>query len=93
MAINNFIGRMLGYKLQKAPYSRPSTLLVKHLFQQKPIDVIEVGCAAANNALDILSKLNVAKFIAVDPYENCLSEYNDYSFKRLVWMKRKAKKR
>ena len=92
MSINNFFGKLYGYKFQKVTYSRPSTLLVKKMHSSNPVNVIEIGCAAGNNALDILKTINVKKFIAIDPYENAHDTYEDYSRDRLIWMRKRAER-
>jgi SAM-dependent methyltransferase len=88
--VNNAVGRRLGYKLRKVPYSRPSTLRVKAMFAERPVRVLEIGCAAGNNALDILTRLNVSRYVVVDPYEHAAATYDDYTRGRLALMRRQA---
>lgn len=90
MSVNNFFGKLFGIKLQKVPYSRPSTLLVRKIYKENPVSIIEIGCAAGHNALDIFNSLNVKEFIAIDPYETAAKDYNDYTRDRLVYMRKKA---
>jgi tRNA G46 methylase TrmB len=90
MSVNNFFGKLFRFKVQKVSYSRPSTLLVCSLYKKNPVRIIEIGCAAGHNALDIFNSLNVSEFIAIDPYENTAQDYNDYSRDRLIWMRKKA---
>lgn len=91
--LNNRIGKLLGFKLRKVPYSRPATLRAKAMFGDRPIRVIEIGCAAGTNALDILEQLNVAEYVVVDPYEHASSSYDDYNRARLATMREQARKR
>ncbi|MDA1306152.1 MAG: class I SAM-dependent methyltransferase [Acidobacteria bacterium] len=93
MRLNNFVGRQTGAKLQKVPYSRPSTLRAKAMFGDRPIRILEIGCAAGNNALDVLSRLPVREYVVVDPYEHAASDYADYNRERLALMRRQAKAR
>jgi predicted O-methyltransferase YrrM len=90
MSVNNFFGKLFGIKLQKVPYSRPSTLLVRKIYKENPVSIIEIGCAAGHNASDIFNSLNVKEFIAIDPYETAATDYNDYTRDRLVYMRKKA---
>lgn len=92
MAINYAIGRSTGYKLQRVTYSRPSTLFVKNQLKGS-LRVIEIGCAAGHNASDILTKLDVLEFYAVDPYECASADYHDYPDSRLIWMRKQAETR
>lgn len=91
-SINNYFGILLGSKIQKISYSRPSTLLAQKKYLNSPISIIEVGCAAGNNSADICKKLNIKKLILIDPYENAADEYNDYTRQRLIYMRKKAEK-
>jgi len=93
MRINNGIGRRIGFKLGKLPYSRPSTLKAREMFDNDPIRVIEIGCAAGINALDILEQLNVTEYIIVDPYEHANAAYDDYGRARLSNMREQARRR
>lgn len=90
--INDAVGRALGSKFKKVPYSRPATLRAKSLFQDRPVRVIEIGCAAGNNALDIFKQLNVSEFVVVDPYESYVG-FDDYDKRLLVEMRKAAEKR
>ena len=91
--INDYFGRLSGYKLKRDTYSRPSTIKAKQIFGDKPIKVIEIGCAAGNNALDVLQSLNVSEYVIIDPYEKILFDYDDYDHERLVLMRKQAKER
>jgi predicted O-methyltransferase YrrM len=93
MRVNLAVGRLLGFKLEKVPYSRPATLKAKEIFGRRPIRVIEVGCAAGKNALDILEQLNVSEYIAIDPYDRAAQAYGDYTRTKLVTMREQARKR
>jgi hypothetical protein len=90
---NDFFGRLSGYKIRRDTYSRPSTIKAKEIFGDKPIKVIEIGCASGNNALDVLENLNVAEYIIIDPYEKILVDYDDYDHERLILMRKQAKER
>ena len=92
MRINYFVGRNTGYKLTRTTYSRPSTLMVAKSKKQQ-LRVIEIGCAAGHNSLDILTNLNVAEFKAIDPYDTADDGYDDYSRSRLALMERQARQR
>ena len=92
MRINYFVGRKTGYKLTRTTYSRPSTLMVAKSKKQQ-LRVIEIGCAAGHNSLDILTTLNVAEFKAIDPYDTAADGYDDYSESRLALMERQARQR
>ena len=91
--INDYFGRLSGYNLKRDTYSRPSTIKAKQIFGDKPIKVIEIGCAAGNNALDVLQNLNVSEYVIIDPYEKILVDYDDYDHERLVLMRKQAKER
>ena len=91
---NDFFGRLIGYKLKRVSYSRPSTLKAKEIFKDQPIRVIEIGCAAGNNSLDILNQLNVSEYIIIDPYEKASgASYDDYDHERLVLMREQSAER
>jgi hypothetical protein len=47
--MNLYIGKFIGCKLRLTTHSRPSTILAKEVFGNKPLRVIEIGCAAGNN--------------------------------------------
>jgi len=91
--INDTFGKLLGSKIKKVPYSRPSTLKAKEIFGDKPIRVIEIGCAAGNNALDILKNLNVSEYVVIDPYETLSCDYDDYTKTRLTKMRKQSRMR
>ena len=91
--INDNIGRNTGFKFKRVTYSRPSTLKAKEIFGYKKIRVLEIGCAAGNNALDVLNNLNVSEYFVVDPYDKYNDGYNDYSLSRLARMREEAVKR
>jgi len=88
--VNDFIGRNTGVKIRKDTYARPSTLKAEEIFGNKSIRVIEIGCAAGNNALNVLKKLNVSEYIIIDPYDK-YEGYDDYDGRRLVSMREEAK--
>lgn len=89
--INDFVGRNTGVKIKKDTYARPSSLKAKEIFGSKPNSVIEIGCAAGNNALNVLKNLNVTEYIFIDPYEKSLDDYDDYHKERLASMREVAK--
>ena len=91
VTVNDFIGRLSGYKMKRITYSRPSTLAALEKFGSKEIRVIEIGCAAGNNSLDILRKLNIKELVIIDPYENISNEFDDYTVDRLRLMQSQAK--
>jgi hypothetical protein len=91
--INDYIGIKSGVKIKKVTYSRPCTLKAKEIFKNKPIRVIEIGCAAGNNALDVLKNLNVTEYIIIDPYDKSETDYDDYDKSRLIAMREEAKKK
>lgn len=88
--VNDFIGRNTGIKIKKVTYARPSTLKAKEIFGNKSIRVIEIGCAAGNNALNVLKNLNVSEYIIIDPYDK-YEDYDDYDKVRLISMRTEAK--
>ena len=89
--INDFVGRNTGIKIKKETYARPSTIKAMEIFGSKPIRVVEIGCAAGNNTLNVLKKLNVSEYIIIDPYDKYEDDYNDYDRKRLTSMRIEAK--
>ena len=89
---NDFIGRSTGYKLKRVSYSRPATLEALKKFGSKEIRAIEIGCAAGNNSLDVLKKLNIKEYVIIDPYELIDNNFDDYSIERLKLMHSQAKK-
>jgi len=91
--INDRFGKTFGFKLKRVPYSRPSTLKALEIFNDKPIRVIEIGCAAGNNTLDVLKQLNVSEYIIIDPYEKIDNSYDDYSIARLALMRKQSRKK
>ena len=91
--INDKVGRAIGFKLRKIPHSRPSTIRAKEMFGDRPLRIVEIGCAAGNNALDILTKLNVREYVAIDPYERAGSDYDDYNRARLALMREQSKRK
>lgn len=91
--LNLYIGKLIGFKLRRTTYSRPSTILAKKIFGDKPLRVIEIGCASGNNALDILKNLNVKEIVLIDPYEKALTEYDDYTSARLKKMRQQSAER
>lgn len=91
---NDYFGRLLGYKLKRVTYSRPATLKAKEIFKDQPIRVIEIGCAAGNNSVDVLKNLNIKEYVIIDPYEKASGkEYDDYDHERLILMREQAKAR
>jgi len=93
MRLNNLVGRKTGSKLQRVPYSRPSTLRAQAMFGDRPLRILEIGCAAGNNALDVLTRLRVSQYVVVDPYEHAANEYADYNRERLALMRRQSQHR
>lgn len=93
MKLNDFIGINTGIKIKKVSYARPSTIKAKEIFENQPIRIIEIGCAAGNNALDVLKILNVSEYIIIDPYDKYEDDYDDYDRARLVSMREEAKKK
>lgn len=91
--LNLYTGKLIGYRLRRTTHSRPSTILAKEIFGNKPIRVIEIGCAAGNNALDILKNLNVKEIVLIDPYDKAINEYDDYTSSRLRHMRKQSAKR
>ncbi len=47
---------------------RPSTVVAKTFFGDKPIKVVEIGVEKGVNAENILKTFNIVKFYAIDPY-------------------------
>lgn len=47
---------------------RPSTLFAKVYFGSTPITAVEIGVAKGENALNILTELNIKKIFLIDPY-------------------------
>lgn len=90
--MNDAIGRAIGSKLKRVSYSRPATLKAKDLFGQEAVRVIEIGCAAGNNAVDIFRQLNVSEFVLIDPYES-YADFKDYNKQLLVEMRREAERK
>ena len=93
IGLNDYIGKSTGYKLKRVTYSRPSTLEALKKFGSKEIRAIEIGCAAGNNSLDVLSKLNVKEYVIIDPYELIDNQFDDYTKDRLSLMQLQAKKK
>ena len=91
--LNLYIGKFIGYRLRRITYSRPSTILANKIFGNKPLRVIEIGCAAGNNALDILQNLNVKEIVLIDPYDQAENDYDDYTSSRLQKMRKQSAKR
>ena len=87
---NDFFGRNTGVKIKKESYARPSTLKAIEIFGSKPIRVIEIGCAAGNNALNVLKNLNITEYIIIDPYDKYEDDYDDYDRGRLIAMRKEA---
>lgn len=90
--MNDAIGRAIGSKLKRVSYSRPATLKAKDLFGKEAVRVIEIGCAAGNNAVDIFRQLNVSELVLVDPYES-YADFKDYNKQLLVQMRREAERK
>jgi hypothetical protein len=91
---NDFFGMIIGFKLKRVSYSRPATIKAKELFKDKPVRVIEIGCAAGNNTLDVLNQLNIEEYLIIDPYEKASgASYDDYDHKRLILMREQSKAR
>lgn len=67
----------LNLKLGKR-FPRESTKAAKSIFKNKLIKVIEIGTYKGENARDILKRLNVEKFYAIDAYEDT-EEYDNVS--------------
>ena len=88
--LNDFAGRTSGFKFKRISYSRPSTTAALKKFSTREIRVIEIGCAAGNNSLDILKNLNVKELVIIDPYEYLLNDYDDYTKSRLQLMRKQA---
>lgn len=93
VSVNDLAGRRTGYKLKRVTYSRPATLIALEKFGSKEIRAIEIGCAAGNNSLDVLSKLNIKEYTIIDPYELLDNSYDDYTKDRLILMRNQAKKK
>lgn len=71
----NSILRRFNLRLVKY-FPRHSVNFAKQLFFNKPIVAVEIGTYKGENALSILTELNIEKIYLIDPYNN-YSEYKD----------------
>jgi predicted O-methyltransferase YrrM len=71
--VNRNMERKLNVVVSKA-FPRHSVIFAKEHFDNRPIEVVEIGTSKGENAFSILKSLNVKRIYLIDPYE----EYSDY---------------
>jgi len=76
--INRYLKEYFGIGIFRDDLLRGALRFGVRYFNNKPVDVVEIGTYKGINAKQILKNLNVRSLYAIDPWNN-YSEYNEYN--------------